>query len=445
MSDMEPINTEISTDAKLQSMNASDNVLKLCESDSKKMQPEKEVNANKLKPIGSSDELYALLQRPPNNESQVSFEDGELLDPVSSDDYEPLQRQNTEFSKNNFLSDSENSSHSENSSDSEDSSDNSFGTLKPLRVEQKVQKKRPIMVRVNTPNETGTKFKKNNIWVETLEKETLNETMRSINVSSDLFNKRSVESYQYPRNLKRKGRFSRNDFHCHRFNSKQRRTASNKKQDDAFDFSRLKNKPPHNKKRYIRDLKDVEGRDVADIAKEMAKNLHERKSHLIERILTILGLEIPMDIYKKTQAIEEKDGMMILNGKRRRTSGGVYFYLVKGDERISEKIRDEIFEVDKQRNSKCTESMNNEPRDRKVEECLGDHENFLQGSDLSTENKSGDLSNPPPLQFGDDNSSNVVPEVNLKSSVPSPVTQNNVSTEPEYLDNIDFNYKMDLS
>ncbi|XP_037945944.1 phosphorylated adapter RNA export protein [Teleopsis dalmanni] len=458
---MEPIDTEISTDAELQNMYASDGVLKLCESDDEILQSDNEANANELKAIESSDELYEPLQRPTyvapkiecnNDVSQVSLEDGELLDPDSSNDYEPLQRRNT------FTKSTENKNKL--SSDSENSSDNSFSGLETFRVERKVQKKRPIMVRVNTPNETRTKFKKNNVWAKALEEETLTETMRSINVTSDFLVERNVESYPM-RYINRKRRLSSNDDECF-ISKRHRRTASNEEQDEGFDFSRLGDKPRHNKgsnklkkQRYIPDLKDIEGRDATDIAHEIAENLHEHKSDLIERILNILGVDIPIEIYKKTQAIEEEGGMMVLNGTRRRTSGGVYFYLLKGDSRVSKEKHDEIFEFDKEKNSKWAKSIKDEARDRKVEELkqrLKDHDfsnsknNFLLGSDLSAENQSGNLSNPPPSPVGNDNSSNVVPEVNLQSPVRSPVTTHTVSTESKYLDEdvIDLNYEMDL-
>lgn len=46
------------------------------------------------------------------------------------------------------------------------------------------------------------------------------------------------------------------------------------------------------------------------------------------RAVEILGKEMPMEIFKETQRIERDGGMMVMNGIRRRTPGGVfYFYL----------------------------------------------------------------------------------------------------------------------
>lgn len=44
---------------------------------------------------------------------------------------------------------------------------------------------------------------------------------------------------------------------------------------------------------------------------------------------------------EETLAIEASGGMMVNNGERRRTPGGVFFYLVKG--RLSKELRQQLF------------------------------------------------------------------------------------------------------
>lgn len=75
--------------------------------------------------------------------------------------------------------------------------------------------------------------------------------------------------------------------------------------------------------------------------------------------MDIIGAQKSIDFYEKTRKIEEEGGMLIMNGSRRRTAGGIYLWLVKNDEHIpQEKIR-EIFSMDKK---------NTEQR-KKVEAC----------------------------------------------------------------------------
>lgn len=62
--------------------------------------------------------------------------------------------------------------------------------------------------------------------------------------------------------------------------------------------------------------------------------------------MDIIGKEKAIHFFQKTRKIEEDGGMLIMNGSRRRTTGGVYFWLVKNDKHIpQEKIR-EIFDYD---------------------------------------------------------------------------------------------------
>lgn len=70
-----------------------------------------------------------------------------------------------------------------------------------------------------------------------------------------------------------------------------------------------------------------------------------------ERVVDIIGKRKAIDFFQKTKKIEEDGGMLIMNGSRRRTAGGVYFWLVKNDKHIpQEKIR-EIFYYDQKESS----------------------------------------------------------------------------------------------
>lgn len=74
--------------------------------------------------------------------------------------------------------------------------------------------------------------------------------------------------------------------------------------------------------------------------------------------MDIIGKEKAIDFFQKTKKIEESGGMLIMNGSRRRTAGGVYFWLVKNDKHIpQEKIR-EIFYYDQKESSEQRKKAN---------------------------------------------------------------------------------------
>ena len=61
----------------------------------------------------------------------------------------------------------------------------------------------------------------------------------------------------------------------------------------------------------------------------------------VERCVKVLGIETALAFLKRAQEIEEAGGMMLPDVSRRRTPGGVYFYLVRKE--VSPKQRIRIF------------------------------------------------------------------------------------------------------
>lgn len=84
-------------------------------------------------------------------------------------------------------------------------------------------------------------------------------------------------------------------------------------------------------------------------------------------MVDIIGKEKAIDFFQKTKKIEEGGGMLIMNGSRRRTAGGVYFWLVKNDKHIpQEKIR-EIFYYDQKESSEQRKKAVNDSRQKTQE------------------------------------------------------------------------------
>lgn len=84
--------------------------------------------------------------------------------------------------------------------------------------------------------------------------------------------------------------------------------------------------------------------EIHAIANEIAEKLGETESNPVRQIRLIVelcGEEFARDILKQTLEIEEQGGMKTQDGDRRRTPGGVYFYLSKGN--MDTEIRPRIF------------------------------------------------------------------------------------------------------
>jgi hypothetical protein len=67
---------------------------------------------------------------------------------------------------------------------------------------------------------------------------------------------------------------------------------------------------------------------VKSIASELGEH-EEEPLHLLGRIVKRLGTEQALAFLCETVAIEEAGGMLLADGSRRRTKGGVFFYLVR--------------------------------------------------------------------------------------------------------------------
>lgn len=74
---------------------------------------------------------------------------------------------------------------------------------------------------------------------------------------------------------------------------------------------------------------------------EIAKQLNEPNTELIGKIVNAIGIERVSEYLQKTLTIEAEGGMMTRDGERRRTPGGVFFYVVKDN--LSKAEQKQIF------------------------------------------------------------------------------------------------------
>lgn len=137
------------------------------------------------------------------------------------------------------------------------------------------------------------------------------------------------------------------------------------------------------------------------------------------RVVNILGRDLSIKLFKETQKIESDGGMLIVNGMRRRTPGGVFLFLLKNCDDISKKQKKDIFLEETRKTVRGRKMSQALKRDLEVEELKKSlkNENELSGlrSNISSAASSTshlhldahvNLSNPPPSPVTDCNREN---------------------------------------
>uniref|UniRef100_A0A182P4W3 Phosphorylated adapter RNA export protein n=1 Tax=Anopheles epiroticus TaxID=199890 RepID=A0A182P4W3_9DIPT len=404
------------------------------------------------------------------------LEDGELSD-SDSDGYTPLAR--PEVAKSEFASSSsvglprqmdivsdehdDDDLHQE-KSDSDGSSDESgsnirLGTMSyPKRMHgqsPRTAHKRPIHAhskgvsatvasaagnpRPMPPRGAPDRSKKYNIWTESLQEDTLMETMRGCDVTANKLRNRDVESYDYKlrfrmqngnafERLKRRQSNS-DDSDGHAGGGKRMRTAHNSypeagsterrgsikdrvgKRNNSTDSN--SDDCAQNAPRHIPDLDVKDDCTEEEFGIELAKKLEETHTELMVRVAETIGKDIPLKLFQETQKIEADGGMLVMKGWRRRTPGGVFLFLLKHCEEVDQEAKKTIFQGDKKAKQKEWKLTKNFNRDKKVEELKqtlnrqaandGSEQASLPMMSLLKAETHSTLSNPPPSPVGEEN------------------------------------------
>jgi hypothetical protein len=92
---------------------------------------------------------------------------------------------------------------------------------------------------------------------------------------------------------------------------------------------------PHDTEQHVRRL-----------AQELGERRPQPVGHIC-RIVEIMGVDFADELLRETQVVEEAGGIFLEREQRRRTIGGVFFYLVR--ERLTDEQRRQIFPKEKQR------------------------------------------------------------------------------------------------
>lgn len=379
----------------------------------------------------------------------LDLEEGEVTDD-SEDGYIPLQR--PELTKTEFaggasvskprttpldnLSDQDDLNESEATSDDSDEDGASFGKRMRGNNDKKLRIKPPLE-KIPQPQTSHSSLpNKYNIWTESLQEDTLMETMRGCDVTLNGMRNRDVESYDYnlkyrmnggnafQRVLKRRQsnsddsdgygggkRFRSMSFGGNGGRDREKksvklrlgkRNSSDSNSNDSFQSAA----------RHIVDLNVPVDCPNETFATELANKLCEEKDELMLRVVNVLGKDIPAKLFKETQKIEADGGMLIMNGARRRTPGGVFLFLLKHNEEIDKDDKKAIFLEEKKtavKERKISQAVNREKKVEELKKTLNRQaaENELPTrsdlllSHLKAETHST-LSNPPPSPVGDD-------------------------------------------
>lgn len=81
--------------------------------------------------------------------------------------------------------------------------------------------------------------------------------------------------------------------------------------------------------------------DQWQIVRQMAEQLGEPKTHLLAALIYHAGLDFALALLDETLSVEAQGGLLVKTGSRRRTPGGVFFFLAK--QKLSWELRRLIF------------------------------------------------------------------------------------------------------
>ena len=126
---------------------------------------------------------------------------------------------------------------------------------------------------------------------------------------------------------------------------------------------------------FIPDITEETWREASDeeLGKELADKLQEEKSDKMVALVKIMGRGVVLDYFWKSQTVEEKGGLVIMNGSRRRTSGGVLFQLLRVSKDSAVKEKFEQFLKEEHANSRKPEEKTIEQKrqfDKQIEDYV---------------------------------------------------------------------------
>ncbi|XP_045777165.1 phosphorylated adapter RNA export protein [Maniola jurtina] len=354
------------------------------------------------------------------------LEDGELEDSdVEEGTYIPLTRPET-FNPPSLVNMQIQDEQSDEDTGLESSGSESDDEPRRRPKRTKLRPKRP------QPQTQPDKKDKYNVWCKALQEDLLTEDM----VTCDVTKKRNygVESYDYTIKYRldddyvSKKVFTNSRPHKQNDFKTNKRSYSDRSNKKFRQGKRINSEHPLEEKQLPRVLPDLvvtPDQPTELVAHDIAEKLSEEKKELLARIVQVTGSSKAIEIFKETQRIEADGGMLVMNGTRRRTPGGIFFFLLKRDDEVSQVMINDIFNEDRRENArkiKKTRTKNRQKVMEQLKQSLTDSElpSLLSRSEATVQSEHG--SNPPPSPATDarDGSSDTDAHADLPPSPPRP-------------------------
>ncbi|XP_075397586.1 phosphorylated adapter RNA export protein [Tenrec ecaudatus] len=174
---------------------------------------------------------------------------------------------------------------------------------------------------------------------------------------------------------------------------------SNKKAEEENGQSHLKRKRPvrdrigHRVEMNYKGRYEISEEDSQEkVADEISFRLQEPKKDLISRIVKIIGTKKAIELLMETTEVEQNGGLLIMDGSRRRTPGGVFLNLLKNTPSISEEQVKSIFYIENQKeyeNQKAARKRRTQVLGKKMKQAIKSL-NFQEDDDTSRETFASD-------------------------------------------------------
>ncbi|XP_041984422.1 phosphorylated adapter RNA export protein [Aricia agestis] len=326
-------------------------------------------------------------------------EEGELEDSdVEEGTYNPLPRPDT-FNPPSLVNMQIQDEQSDEASPQESSGSESDDEPHRRAKRSKMRPRRP-------QPQGNAKKDKYNVWCKALQEDLLTEDMISCDVSKK--SRYGVESYDYTIKYRldddyiSKKVFTNSKDRKNRDNFSNKRTHTDRSNVKLRLGKRVNTDQPQEEKqnpRFIPELVTTADDPIENIGLDIAEKLAEEKKELVCRIVQVLGASKAIEIYKETQRVEADGGMLVMNGTRRRTPGGIFFFLLKRDDEVSLDMINQIFNEDRKESARKIKRARVKSRQKVVEQLkqsLTDAElpSLLSRGEATAQSEHG--SNPPP-------------------------------------------------
>lgn len=250
--------------------------------------------------------------------------------------------------------------------------------------------------------------KKQNVWSAVLQEQILSQGFVGFDMEhkSKAYNDRSVEAYSFKR---------AEEDHRPWFNHEDAPKETNIKNGDIFgdpadldDLEEnfggarkqsLKRKLPvkerlgprqHDKRKARHHYMVTESDPVDVVAEAVADKLQEPKVDLILKVVRTMGRKKTLELAYITEDIEESGGMLINNGSRRRTPGGIFFQMLKSDSSFSKDKMKAIFGEEMKKDAKRKKKLRSKQmklnmQKKKLVSVQGEEETMEMGAGSNDE------------------------------------------------------------